>query len=302
MDRDQPGAAALYVVATPIGNFRDITIRAIDVLKNVALVAAEDTRKTGQLLAAHGIQARMISCHEYNEARRADQVIDQIRSGASVALVSDAGTPSVSDPGYRLVCAAIDAGLTVVPIPGPSAAMAALSVSGLSTDAFVFIGFPPRKPTKRAEALRSLAGEPRTLILYESPRRILQLLDDALRELGDREAVACREMTKPHEEFLRGRLSAIREALAARDAVKGEFTLMVKGRDPSSPGDAVSGEALAAALREALQADGARVSAVARIIAGRFGLPRNQVYAAALELRNAAVRKPNTKGEDHGQA
>jgi 16S rRNA (cytidine1402-2'-O)-methyltransferase len=304
-DHENPAGGeggALYVVATPIGDFRDITLRAMDVLRSVDLVAAEDTRKTGQLLAAHGIDTRMVSCHDHNESQRAEGLVDRIRAGGSVALVSDAGTPSLSDPGYRLVCTAIDAGLSVVPVPGPSAAMAALSVSGLPTDAFVFIGFPPKKPAKRAAILRSLAGESRTLIFYESPRRIIPLLNDALQELGDREGVACREMTKPHEEFLRGRLSSIRRRLAKREAVKGELTLLVAGHTASSPGEGKSGEELTAALFSALQEPGARVSAVSRSIANRLGLPRNQVYEAALEIQNEIDRTSNRKGEDHGQA
>ncbi len=305
MDSPDPVAVrggVLYVVATPIGNPRDITLRAVDVLKGVDLVAAEDTRETGKLLAAHGIEARMISCHEYNESHRVRGLLDRIRSGGAVALVSDAGTPSISDPGYRLVGAAIDAGLPVVPIPGPSAALAGLSVSGLSTDAFVFVGFPPKKPGKRAEALRSLAGETRTLVFYESPRRILQLLDDLAGALGDRRGVACREMTKPHEEFLRGRLSDIRNRLAERDAVKGELTLLVAGRGASASGDGFSGADLKTVLRDALGAPGATVSAVAKTVAARLGLPKKHVYAVALAIQNEMGRTSNRKGEDHGQA
>ena len=301
MDSPDPGAlrgGVLYVVATPIGNPRDITLRAIDVLKGVDLVAAEDTRETGRLLAAHGIEARMISCHEYNEAHRTQGLLDRLRSGGTVALVSDAGTPSVSDPGYRLVGAAIDAGLPVVPIPGPSAALAGLSVSGLSTDAFVFVGFPPKKPGKRADALRSLAGETRTLVFYESPRRILRFLDDLVGALGDRRGAACREMTKPHEEFLRGRLSEIRHRLAERDAVKGEFTLLVAGRGTSASDDGVSEAALETALREALGAPGAKVSAVSKAVAGRLGLPKNEVYATALDIQNEMGRTSNRKREE----
>ncbi len=284
---DGPGVrgGALYVVATPLGNPRDITLRALDVLREADLVAAEDTRKTGRLLAAYGIDARMISCHEYNEARRVEGLIHRVRSGGVVALVSDAGTPSISDPGYRLVRAVIDVGLPVIPVPGPSAAVAALSVSGLSTDAFVFIGFLPKKSAKRTEALRSLAGEGRTLVFYESPRRIIGLLDDLLETLGDRPGVACREMTKPHEEFIRGRLSAIRDRLAERDAVKGELTLLVAGRSASAPDHEVSEADLKTALREALGAPGATVSAVSKAVAARLGLPKKQVYAAALDIQ-----------------
>lgn len=286
----RPGV--LYVVATPIGNLQDITLRALDVLKSVDVIAAEDTRETGKLLAAHSVKTRMISCHEHNEAQRAEQLLNRLKAGGSAALVSDAGTPSISDPGYRMVSAAIEAGLDVIPIPGPSAAMTALSVSGLSTDAFAFIGFLPKKPGKRAEILKILSGDARTLIFYESPKRIISLLDEARQALGDRDAVACREMTKLHEEFLRGRLSDIQARLLERDAVKGEFTLLIAGREASA-GDVVSKNDLAEAIQEALQEPGARVSSVAKAIARRFDLPKKQVYAAALEIQGQFAEKPH---------
>ena len=275
-------AAGLYVVATPIGNLEDITLRALRTLSGVALIAAEDTRHTSRLLSHFGIRTPLISCHEHNERQRTTELIGKIRDGAAVALVSDAGTPSVSDPGYRLVSAALEAHIDVIPIPGVSAAITALSASGLATDSFVFAGFAPKGSGRRKTLLQSLADEPRTLLFYESPHRILAFLDDLQHVLGDRPAVLARELTKVHEEFIRGPLSHIRSVLAARATVKGECTLLVGGKsvtdDPAPTG-------LDAALREALAEPGARLSAVVRQVAARLGLPRKQVYAAALALQ-----------------
>lgn len=273
---------ALYVVATPIGHPDDITLRALKVLGSADLVAAEDTRETGRLLAHHGIEARLVSCHEFNESTRAASLVRQMVEGAVVALVSDAGTPSVSDPGYRLITAGIDAGVRVIPVPGPSAAIAALSVSGLPTDSFVFVGFIDKKPAKRRRTIESLAAEPRTLVFYESPRRIVTLLADLRKTLGDRPAVLGREMTKPHEELIRGPLSEIEGSLRARAAVKGECTLLMAGAEDRP---AASPDRIESALTEALAEDGATVSDVARRVSRELGIPRKQVYAAALRMK-----------------
>ncbi|MCK4988264.1 MAG: 16S rRNA (cytidine(1402)-2'-O)-methyltransferase, partial [Desulfobacterales bacterium] len=206
----------LYVVATPIGNREDITLRALNILRDVDLIAAEDTRKTGNLLAHYQIKNRLISFHEHNEKKRTPEIIGKLLDGISIALVSNAGTPSISDPGYRLIEAAIANKITVSPIPGVSAATAAMSVSALPTDSFVFIGFLPRKKAKRQQFLNELAVEPRPVIFYESPKRILTLLEEIISCMGDRPAVLAREMTKLHEEFIRGSVSEILKTLKSR--------------------------------------------------------------------------------------
>ncbi len=279
----QPGT--LYVVATPIGNPDDITLRALRVLGAVDLIAAEDTRDTGRLLKRHGISGRLVAYHDHNETARADDLLQRLRDGASVAVVSDAGTPTVSDPGYRLVSAALEAGLPVVPVPGVSAAVTALSVSGLPTDAFCFVGFAPRKTGPRQTLLERLAGRGETLIFYESPRRVDSLIAALIEVLGDRQAVLGREMTKPYEEFLRGPLSSIQAALGQRPVVRGEVTLLVAGAGETAPApEALLEKALAAALaqRRGSMAD------IVREIARRFDVPRKTVYTLALKIRQSA--------------
>ena len=199
----------LYVVATPLGNLEDVTLRALRVLREVHLVACEDTRRTARLLAAHGIHTRTTSYFEHNERWKGDRILALLREGRDVALVSDAGTPGVSDPGYRLVRDARYASLPVVPVPGPSAAVAALSVSGLPTDRFLFVGFLPARAAARRRALAEVAGREETLVVYESPHRALESLADMAEVLGDRDAFLCREATKAHEEYRRGRLGEL---------------------------------------------------------------------------------------------
>ncbi len=279
--------ATLYVVATPIGNPDDITLRALRVLAEVDFIAAEDTRKTGQLLAHHGIQGHMAAYHEHNEERKTPDLISRIQAGASVAVVSDAGTPSVSDPGFRLVRAALAAGLPVVPVPGVSAAVTALSVSGLPTDAFVFVGFAPRKAAARRRLFQRLAPLAETLIFYESPRRITGLLADLAEVCGDRQAVLGREMTKTYEEFLRGPLSLLGDQLAQRPAVRGEVTLLVAG---ATEGQEVDSDLLRAVLQEAFENGTTTFSQAVQQTAERLGVARRQVYQLALQL----------KGRPHG--
>ena len=199
----------LYVVGTPIGNLADLSQRARETLGSVDLVAAEDTRRTGRLLAHLGLKVRMLSLFEGNERQRIDELLDRLREGERVALVSDAGMPAVSDPGFRLLRAAVDAGVEISVVPGPSAVTAALVVSGLPTDRWVFEGFLPRRPSERRERLRALAHDPRTVVLFESPLRVITLLRDVLVELGDRRAAVARELTKLHEEVVRGRVSEV---------------------------------------------------------------------------------------------
>ncbi|WP_372683173.1 16S rRNA (cytidine(1402)-2'-O)-methyltransferase [Desulfosarcina sp.] len=274
--------SGLYVVATPIGHLEDITLRAIKTLDGVDLIAAEDTRHTSRLLSHYRIRTPLISCHEHNEHQRTPELIDKIRSGASVALVSDAGTPSVSDPGYRLVRAAVEHGLDIFPIPGVSAAITGLCASGLPTDAFVFLGFAPKKKGKRMDLLASLAAEPRTLVFYESPRRVVDFLEDIRAVMGNRSAVLAREMTKLHEEFIRGTLADVLVVLADRPEVKGECTLLVEGAAAADP---VSDADLAQALRHALAQPGARLSGLSKAFAKQYHLPRKTVYEMALTIQ-----------------
>jgi 16S rRNA (cytidine1402-2'-O)-methyltransferase len=274
--------AALYVVATPIGNRGDITIRALDVLRQVDIIAAEDTRATKRFLAFHNLSGKLISYHEHNETQRTPGLIDKLKGGVSVALVSKAGTPTVSDPGYRLLSAAIGNSIPVIPIPGPSAATAALSVSGLPTDSYVFVGFPPAKKGKRQTLLEQFADEPRTIIFYESPKRILTLLAEIMTTLGDRRSVLAREMTKLHEEFLRGRASEIAANLRQRAEIKGECTLLVGGceADETDLPDPVAAE-----IAEAVSSRSRRPSEISREIAEKYGVSKKKVYEQVLRLK-----------------
>lgn len=270
---------ALYVVATPIGNFEDITLRALKVLGGVDMVAAEDTRHTGRMLSRYRIASPLISCHDYNEADRALQFIQKLREGAAIAIVTDAGTPSVSDPGYRLVCMAIQAGIKVIPVPGVSAAICALSVAGLPTDAFVFLGFPPKKPSRRTDLLHEIKTDTRTLIFYESPKRIITFLQDVRTVLGDRRAVVCREMTKRFEEFIRGSVSEILTDLSARREIKGECTVLLSGTDKIKP---VSAETLESVVSGHLRDSLGSPSSLARKMATQYGISRKDAYRMIL--------------------
>lgn len=278
-----PKTGDLYVVATPIGNRNDITLRALDVLGHVDFIAAEDTRHTGRLLAHHKIKGNLIAYHEHNEARRTPDLVGKLKAGSSIALVSNAGTPSVSDPGYRLVNAAIIGGIKVIPIPGVSAVVSALSVAGLPTDAFVFIGFPAQKKTKRLKQLEGLAHESKTIVFYESPRRILTFLQEVIAAMGDRYAVLGREMTKQHEEFIRGHLSVIHSRLKARSAIKGECTLLVMGREEDM-GVSMATAKDELALKLATSANS--LSGLAKELAQKYGLPKNKLYEEALKLKH----------------
>ena len=264
----------LYIVATPIGNLEDMTLRALRVLREVDAIACEDTRQSSKLLNHFGISKPVVSYHEHNETGRAAELVKRMESGASVALVTDAGTPLVSDPGYRLVQAAIAAGVTVVPIPGVSALVTALSAAGLPTDTFRFCGFLPAKSSQRKKALEGLKGETGTLLFYETPHRILDALDDIDSVMGARPVVVARELTKLHEEFLRGTAAQIRAQLAARPTVKGEITLLIgKGEDTV----AVDDTPLADAVRAAEERGLARMDAIKHVAKER-GLSKREVY------------------------
>ncbi|MCX7887297.1 MAG: 16S rRNA (cytidine(1402)-2'-O)-methyltransferase [Verrucomicrobiae bacterium] len=218
----------LFLVATPIGNLEDISLRALRVLREVDCIAAEDTRRTAMLLAHYDIRKPLLSYHQFNEARRVAPLLEKLRTGRSVALVSDAGMPTISDPGRRLLCAALEAGLPVEVVPGPSAVTAAIALSGLPAEPFLFYGFLPHRETERRRVLKGLALLPYTLIFFESPHRLLRSLANMHEVLGDRHVVLARELTKKFEEVLRGKISSLRKALENR-SLKGEITLLVEG-------------------------------------------------------------------------
>jgi 16S rRNA (cytidine1402-2'-O)-methyltransferase len=272
----------LYLVATPLGNLEDITLRALRILKEVALIATEDTRTTGRLLNHFDIQCPMLSYYEHNKLTRLDQITAALATG-DVALVSEAGTPVLSDPGYELVRTAIEQGLDVVPIPGPSAITTALSASGLPPDRFLFLGFLPRKSGQRRRLLATVQTEPATLIFFESPHRVQAALADMTDILGGARAiVVCRELTKLHEEFWRGKLAdAVREW--EQRPPRGEFTLVVAGAEPGSAWD--EGQVISA-LRE-LAIAGVRTKKAIRQVTDQSGWSRREVYALALQIKNS---------------
>jgi 16S rRNA (cytidine1402-2'-O)-methyltransferase len=264
----------LYIVATPIGNLEDITLRARRLLRECDCIACEDTRQTRKLLEHLDISKPLVSYYEHNEAGRAGELVAKLEAGANVALVSDAGTPLISDPGYRVVTAAINAGIQVVPIPGVTAAVSALSASGLATDSFRFCGFLPAKTTQRRKMLEQLKQETCTLIFYETPHRILDALTDVEAVMGSRPAVVARELTKIHEEFLRGTVAEIRSTLAARPSVKGEITLLIgKAESAGVADDTPLEEAVRAAEVQGLS----RMDAIKRVAKDR-GLSKREVY------------------------
>lgn len=278
--RDAKGI--LYIVATPIGNLDDITLRALNVLKAVDVIAAEDTRHTGKLLSHFSISKPLFSFHDHNERNRIDSLLSRINEGNNVALVSDAGTPSVSDPGFRLVREACARGFRIVPIPGVSAAITALCVSGLPTDAFVFLGFPPRKKGRRLEFLSELKNEKKTLIFYESPHRVRIFIEEMIDILGLRDAVLGREMTKLHEEFVRGSLEDIKNKLVDRELIRGECTLVVSGaQDKEIDLSMIDGE-----IRERLLSDNIPPSVLAKKLSMQYPMKKREIYEKILQIRD----------------
>jgi 16S rRNA (cytidine1402-2'-O)-methyltransferase len=271
---------SLVVVATPIGNLGDLSARAAKVLREVDLILAEDTRHTGRLLAHLGSEVPQRSLHEHNEQQRIEEVLARLQAGQRVALVSDAGTPAVSDPGYRLVAACVAAGIRVEPIPGPSAVLAALVASGLPTDRFTFDGFLPRKGSARRLRLAELAGEARTIVLFAAPHRVAHDLEDLATALGaDRPAALGRELTKLHEEMRHGTLATL--AAAAGDGVRGEVTLVIAGAPPA-PAAPPDDRDLAARVADRV-ADGAVKKDAIAEVARRTGVPKRTVYQAVLD-------------------
>lgn len=263
----------LYIVATPIGNLGDMTFRAVETLRSVGRIACEDTRQTRKLLDHFEISTPLVSLHEHNEATRADQVAQWIQAGLDIALVSDAGTPLISDPGYRIVRELVSRGIRVIPIPGVSAAVAALSAAGLPTDEFRFCGFFPRKSGERRRLLQALAREECTLIFYEAPHRIKETLGDVAEVLGDPPVVVARELTKVHEEFLRGSAAEVLKTLEKRDVVRGEITVLI-GKPAQRPASEETVEAMVARLEQAGMSRMEAIKAAAR----ERGLPKRDVY------------------------
>ena len=267
--------AALYLVATPIGNLEDITVRALRILKDeVDRIACEDTRHSRKLLDHYNIDKPLISYHDHNERERGEELLDRLRNGERIALISDAGTPLISDPGYRLAAAAAEEGIPVIPIPGPSALLTALCASGLPTDAFIFGGFLPPKQGQRRKTLESWAESPATLVFYEAPHRILDALDDVDFTLGDRPVVLARELTKMHEEFLRGTAKTVKEQLKTANT-RGEMVLLIGRGEATVKDDRPLPEAVAEAIANGME----RMKAI-KHIARQRGLSKREVYQA----------------------
>ncbi len=274
-------SGTLYVVATPLGNREDITLRALRILREVGLIACEDTRRTARLLEPHSIKTPRTSLFEHNERWKGKQILGVLRSGGDVALVSDAGTPGISDPGFRLVRDARVEGLSVVPVPGPSAPAAALSVSGLPTDRFLFVGFLPSRSQARRRALAQLCQTRETLVVFESPVRAVRCLEDMLEILGDREVFLCREATKLHEEYALDRLSAMKRKLEERDVVRGEIVLVIAGASEGPKPETESVEAVFARLSREGRTRREAVKETARLL----GLGAREVYQRVLDAR-----------------
>ncbi len=271
----------LYIVATPIGNLEDITLRALRILKEVDLIAAEDTRHTRKLLAKYDIHTPLTSYHDHNKEEKAPVLVARLLEGRHIALVSDAGTPGISDPGYFLINLALDQKITVTPVPGPVAAIAALSISGLPTDSFVFEGFLPSKHTARMKRLRELLPEQRTIILYEAPHRIIPALRDMRETLGDRRAVVTRELTKMHEEAVRGPLSVVIKHFETR-SIKGEFTIILNGASPGSSRQDIDP---AEYLKNLMLHQGLSKKEAVATTAKDLGIPKKIVYETSLKIQ-----------------
>jgi 16S rRNA (cytidine1402-2'-O)-methyltransferase len=284
----QTPAGCLYVVATPIGNLEDISLRALRILKESDAIACEDTRQTVKLLTHFDIQKRLVSYHEHNEITRAAEIIIELEQGAKIALVTDAGTPAISDPGNRLVSLCLRHGIQVVPLPGASAFVTALAASGMPIDEFTFIGFLPSRPTERRKQLRALAAEPRTLAFYEAPHRLLDTLEDALEILGNRPAVVARELTKVYEEFLRGHMEDLLETVRKKPP-RGEITLLIgpaDGEVQHLAADAAQATVpLARRVTEVMKERGVDNKAALKQVARERGLTRREAYKQLLITR-----------------
>jgi 16S rRNA (cytidine1402-2'-O)-methyltransferase len=284
-----PGGGCLYIVGTPIGNLEDITLRALRILKEVDVIACEDTRHTQKLLSHYNISKALVSYHEHNEMTRSPELLIQLEQGAKIALVSDAGMPLVSDPGYRLVTLCVRHKIPVVPVPGPSAMLAALAAAGLPNEEFLFVGFLPQRSGERRRMLEHLRIEERTVIFYEAPHRVAESIADAQEILGDRPACIAREVTKLHEEFVRGKLSQLAESLAERPA-RGEITLIVGPPEPSAgSGQADSTQSLSDRVDELIRQAKLDRKEALKLAAKERGLTRRAAYEQLVESK----AKPN---------
>lgn len=274
-------SSKLYIVSTPIGNLEDITLRALNVLKQVDLIACEDTRTTKKLLSRYQIQKPLTSYHEHNEIEKAKELLSMLQEGHSIALVTDAGTPGVSDPGYRIVKLASENGVQIFSVPGPSAAVAALSISGLPTSSFTFLGFPPKQKKRLIEYLERIKDYPETLIFYESPRRVIKTLESMAEVFGERNASLGREITKMYEETLRGTLSEIVTTLKSRDNLKGEFTLVIEGNSQDK------GEFDSETIDDLLlyfKKEGVSLKDAVKQVAVDSGVSKSKIYKKALQI------------------
>jgi 16S rRNA (cytidine1402-2'-O)-methyltransferase len=278
-------SGVLYIVATPIGNLEDISLRALRILKEVDRIAAEDTRHTRILLSHYDIRTPLTSYHEHNEKTQAQRLVERLQRGENIALVSDAGTPAISDPGFRLVVEALRADVRIIPLPGPSALATVLSASGLPTDRFAFEGFLPAKRQERDARLHALRSESRTLVFYEAPHRVKESLMTMRRIFGDREIVVAREVSKVHEEFLRGSIERVLTQLAERE-VKGELTIVVHGARREAQ---VSEEELIAQIRRMAE-EGIGVKQISELLGERYQVAKREVYRLALSIRNSAEK------------
>jgi 16S rRNA (cytidine1402-2'-O)-methyltransferase len=278
----------LYLVATPIGNLADITHRALQILKDVDLIACEDTRHTHKLLQHYGINTKTVSYHEHNEQQRTAQLVDQLKQGNDIAVVSDAGTPSISDPGFRLVRAAIENDVRVVPVPGPSALISALIAAGLPTDEFFFAGFLPSRSNARRTRLNKLRAVPGTLIFYEAPHRLATTLKDAYEILGEREAAVARELTKLYEEIKRGRLSELSSYFEDNDKARGEIVVLIDRNVLAEPNDKT--ESSIAALVDRFEQEGMDHRAALKKAARELGLSRAEAYRKLMATKEHKMR------------
>ncbi len=276
-------SSKLYIVSTPIGNLEDITLRALNILKQVDLIACEDTRTTRKLLSRYQILKPLTSYHEHNEIEKAKELLSMLQEGHSIALVTDAGTPGVSDPGYRIVKLASENGVQIFSVPGPSAAIAALSISGLPTSGFTFLGFPPKQKKRLIEYLERIKDYPETLIFYESPRRVIKTLESMAEVFGERNASLGREITKMYEETLRGTLSEIVTTLKSRDNLKGEFTLVIEGNSQDQDKGEFDSETIDDLLLY-FKKEGVSLKDAVKHVAVDSGVSKSKIYKKALQI------------------
>jgi 16S rRNA (cytidine1402-2'-O)-methyltransferase len=287
LPKETSTSGCLYLVATPIGNLEDITLRALRVLREADVVACEDTRQTQILLRHYDMQKRLVSYHEHNELTRAAELVIELEQGARVALVSDAGTPVISDPGHRLVALCLRHRIPVVPVPGASAFVAALAASGMPANEFLFVGFLPSRAGERRRALAELAAHPGTLIFYEAPHRLVAMLEDARDILGNRNAVVAREVTKRHEEFLRGTLSELQDQFERR-APRGEITVLIAPHAPAAQRAPAADGSLARRVEELVHSAGLDQKTALKQAAREFGVTRREAYQLLLREKDVA--------------